>query len=144
MERGPGGFPRRVSLPAGSMPLNNQRMKVLEVVLPGAGIGWACGVPLGLGNPGGGATVLGASGGGWLVTGAGAIAPGGNTVVAGGEHGVLMVGDGMIPDMEGIMVIPPCEHGSGRQLPTGVEQAGVPQAGVAYAGVAYIGGGPSP
>lgn len=106
-------------------------MKVLEVVLPGAGMGWACGVPLGFGRPGGGATVLGASGGGWLVTGAGAIAPGGRTVVAGGEHGVLMVGDGMIPDIEGIMVVAPWEHGSGRQLPIGVAQAGVPHEGVA-------------
>ena len=93
----------------------DQRMKVLEVVLPGAGVGWAWGVPAG------GATVFGANGGG-LVTGAGGNTPEGITLlVAGGEQG--MVGAGMMLETEGISVLAG-EKDSVMQAPTGVEHAG--------------------
>ena len=78
----------------------NQRRKLFEVVVPGAGCGCACGVPEG------GATVEGASGG-WPVTGAGGSTALGTTVVLLGGDAQGALGAGMMLETEGIN--PPLE-----------------------------------
>jgi hypothetical protein len=109
----------------------DQRRKFFEVVVPGAGWGCACGVPLGAmpGAPDGGATVDGASGG-WPVTGAGGSTALGTMVplVGGAAQGAL--GAGMMLEMDGMSELF-AEQGSGMQALTGVEHTGVEHAGAA-------------